>query len=119
MAKADISSKNIEEKGNNILIITFSGQLDESNIDEKAKEVYQLIDGFQERQKVVLDFDKLEYVNSKGIGYLTDWYTKISQINGTLSIISPKENILDLLQVIGLTQLITTYPSLSDYVAKI
>ena len=48
-------------------------------------------------------------MNSKSIGYLTDWYGKITEGNGKIVITKTRDNILDILQVVGLTQLIQCY----------
>ena len=41
-------------------------------------------------------------MNSKSIGYLTDWYTKLSE-KKEIVIANARANILDILQVVGLT----------------
>lgn len=87
-------------------LVKFSGQLDESNVDEKAKEIYDLINSIPQGLHLIFDFEKLEYMNSKSIGYLTDWYTKLTEKRGGIVITKAKPNILDILQVVGLTQLI-------------
>ena len=94
--------------------VLFSGQLDESNIDEKAQAIYQLITQFPKGLNLVFDFEKLEYMNSKSIGYLTDWYGKVTEGGGHLVIIKAKPNIVDILSVIGLTQLIPMFGSVDE-----
>ena len=89
-----------------VKLIKFDGQLDESNVDEKAKEIYEIISSVPQGLFLIFDFEKLEYMNSKSIGYLTDWYTKLSEKKGGIVVANAKPNILDILQVVGLTQLI-------------
>jgi len=95
-------------------LVKFQGQLDESNVDEKAKTIYQIIEQFPQNLLLLLDFSELEYMNSKSIGYLTDWYGKVSQGNGQIVVAMAKSNILDILQVVGLTQLVNCYPTLDE-----
>lgn len=97
-----------------IKLVKISGQLDESNVDEEAKKIYSLIDSSGSNLNLIFEFSGLEYMNSKSIGYLTDWYSKITANGGKLAICAARENILDILQVVGLTQLITTYASLDE-----
>ncbi|MBI5412849.1 STAS domain-containing protein [Candidatus Peregrinibacteria bacterium] len=99
----DIVSGNPDKK---LKLLKFSGQLDETNVDEKAKGIYDIIGGVPQGLFLILDFEKLEYMNSKSIGYLTDWYTKLSEKKGGILIANARPNILDILQVVGLTQLI-------------
>lgn len=95
-------------------IVKFQGQLDESNVDEKAKIIYALIEQNPQNLCLLLDFEQLEYMNSKSIGYLTDWFGKITEGKGKMVIAKAKNNILDILQVVGLTQLITCYNTLDE-----
>lgn len=89
-----------------VKLLKFAGQLDESNVDEKAKEIYDIIQATPQGLFLIFDFEKLEYMNSKSIGYLTDWYTKLSEKKGGIIVANARPNILDILQVVGLTQLI-------------
>lgn len=94
-------------------LISFVGQLDETNVDHEAKQVYQVITEMAE-PNLLLDFAGLEYMNSKSIGYVTDWYTQATAKNGSIAIVAPKPNILDILKVVGITQIITVYSSLDE-----
>ena len=53
-------------------------------------------------------------MNSKSIGYLTDWYTKLTEKKGGIIIANARPNILDILQVVGLTQLIQCVGSVDE-----
>lgn len=97
-----------------IKLLKFTGQLDESNVDEKAKEIYETINAVPQGLFLIFDFEKLEYMNSKSIGYLTDWYTKLTEKKGGIIVASARPNILDILQVVGLTQLITCVGSVDE-----
>jgi len=102
-----------------VKLIKISGQLDESNVDEEAKKIYDLIEQNPKNLNLILDFDGLEYMNSKSIGYLTDWYGKVYENSGKVVIAKAKPNILDILEVVGLTQLIKNYPSVDEAKAGI
>jgi anti-anti-sigma factor len=95
-------------------LVKFQGQLDESNVDEKAKIIYALLEQNPQNLYLLFDFEELEYMNSKSIGYLTDWYGKVSEGKGKIVIAKSRNNILDILQVVGLTQLINCYPTLDE-----
>jgi len=94
--------------------VTFKGQLDETNVDEKSKIIYALIEQNPKNLNLLLDFEGLEYMNSKSIGYLTDWFSKISEGGGKIVIAKARPNIMDILEVVGLTQLINTFPTLDE-----
>lgn len=94
--------------------ISFKGQLDETNVDEKAKLIYALIEQVPKNLYLLMDFENLEYMNSKSIGYLTDWYGKVSEGGGKIVLTKARPNILDILEVVGLTQLISCYSTLDE-----
>jgi len=116
MTQATITIEDIPAsvQGITAKMVKFQGQLDESNVDEKAKALYQLIEQYPKNLYLLFDFDQLEYMNSKSIGYLTDWYGKVSERNGKIAIAKPRSNILDILQVVGLTQLINCYQTIDE-----
>lgn len=101
-------------QGKTLKLVRIVGQLDESNVDEQAKTIYQLLESGLTGLSLIFDFTGLEYMNSKSIGYLTDWYSKISATGGKVVIAAARENILDILQVVGLTQLIPAYATLDE-----
>ncbi|MCC7432606.1 STAS domain-containing protein [Candidatus Peregrinibacteria bacterium] len=95
-------------------LITFNGQLDETNVDEKAKTIYAVIEQNPKNLNLLFDFENLVYMNSKGIGYLTDWYGKITEGGGKVVIAKARPNILDILDVVGLTQLIKCFTTIDE-----
>lgn len=105
--------------GKVVKLVRIVGQLDESNVDEQAKSIYQVIEANPQGLSLVFDVTGLEYMNSKSIGYMTDWYSKVSGSGGKVVLASPRENILDILQVVGLTQLVNAYPSLDEAKAAV
>jgi len=116
MTEANITVEDITVSQPNISakLVKFQGQLDESNVDEKVKIIYSIIEQFPQNLYLLFDFEGLEYMNSKSIGYLTDWYGKISEGNGKIVIAKAKSNILDILQVVGLTQLVNCYNGIDE-----
>lgn len=107
----DVASTTPDKK---IKLLHFAGQLDESNVDEKAKGIYDVINGTPQGLFLIFDFEKLEYMNSKSIGYLTDWYSKLAEKKGGIVIANAKPNILDILQVVGITQLIKCVSTIDE-----
>jgi anti-anti-sigma factor len=106
MTEANIEIKELQ---NGVKSVVVSGQLDESNVDEKIKVVYEMFKQTPQGLKIIFDLENLDYMNSKSIGYLTDIYGKITERGGKMVITKAKENIVDILQVVGLTQLIQSF----------
>jgi len=93
-------------------VVHIAGQLDESNVDEKIQQVYKVVEENPKSLNMIFDLENLEYMNSKSIGYLTDLYGKITEAGGKVVITNARPNILDILQVVGLTQLIQTFDNI-------
>lgn len=108
------SDINLEGSERTVKQVAFIGQLDESNVDSQAKRIYELLESLPEKSALVFDFAGLEYMNSRSIGYLTDWYSKMMEKSGKLVIIQARDNIEDILKVVGLTQIIDFYVSLEE-----
>ncbi|MBN2096042.1 STAS domain-containing protein [Candidatus Peregrinibacteria bacterium] len=113
MADVQTTFQDLEANGKAIKLISFAGQLDETNVDEEAKKIYQAIDEMPE-PNLLLDFSELAYMNSKSIGYVTDWYSRASAKNGKIAIANARPNILDILKVVGITQIITIYKTAEE-----
>ncbi|MFA5792921.1 MAG: STAS domain-containing protein [Candidatus Gracilibacteria bacterium] len=116
MTSVQITIEDLQDlpEGKAVKLIHVVGQLDESNVDEQAKAIYQLIETAPHGLSLIFDFMGLEYMNSKSIGYLTDWYSKVSANGGKVVIAGARDNILDILQVVGLTQLVNAYPTIDE-----
>ena len=116
MAQVQITIEDLAgaAEGKTIKLVHLVGQLDESNVDAEAKKIYQLIESVPQGLNLIFNLEGLEYMNSKSIGYMTDWYSKVSGSGGKIVIAAARENILDLLQVVGLTQLVTAYATLEE-----
>ena len=116
MAQIDISIEDAVLSDPDIVvkIIKFAGQLDETNVDDKAKEIYDVIESLPKGSSIIFDFIDLEYMNSKAVGYVTDFYSKIVEKGGQLIIARARENILDILNVVGITQIVKTCATLDE-----
>jgi len=102
------------QTGYKIKKLAFKGQLDESNIDDKAKLIYQLIENEGPETHYIFHLSELEYMNSKAIGYFTDWYNRIIQANGQIFLAESPDNILDILDTVGLTSLIENHSTVQE-----
>ena len=95
-------------------IVRFDGQLDESNVDDQSKNIYALIETCPDGTHFVFDLEGLTYMNSKSIGFLTDWHLKVTGKKGEILLARARENILDILNVVGLTQIVRTFSTVEE-----
>ena len=97
-----------------LAIVRFDGQLDESNVDSYTATIEQLVEKLEPGTFVVFDLEGLTYMNSRAIGYLTDWHLKVAAKSGEILLARARENILDILNVVGLTQIVRSFATLDE-----
>lgn len=114
MTDANIVIEDLVGLNKIVKTVKISGQLDESNVDEKIQVIYKIFEATPKGVNIIFDLEGLDYMNSKSIGYLTDLYGKVTESGGTVAIAKAKPNIADILQVVGLTQLIKTFDSTEE-----
>lgn len=95
------------------------GNLDESNVDKLSQQIYAVIDKHPKKLNLIFDLTELDYMNSKAVGYLTDWYQRVNNGGGKIVISGASDNILEILRNVGLLELIKTYPTFDDVKEKI
>ncbi len=90
------------------------GNLDESNVDKLSKQIYTIIEKHPDNLNLIFDLTELRYMNSKTVGYLTDWYQRINDGGGKIIISGASNNILEILRNIGLHEFIETYTTFEE-----
>lgn len=113
MAQIQITFTDKQIAGKDVKVIIFNGQLDEMNVDTEAQKIYKMITEIPQ-PNLLLDFGDLTYMNSKSIGYVTDWYSKTAEKNGKIAIVRPRPNIMDILKVVGISQIVNIFDSMED-----
>lgn len=91
-------------------LVKISGQLDETNLPEMSAALDPMVteNGVE---NVILNFDNLEFLNSKVIGYLADFHSRLDAANRHMVISGASDSVTDILELVGLTTLVSCYPS--------
>ena len=115
-APTEVTFQDLSEEfpDKNVLVFNFAGQLDQSNIDEKSKKIQEVIFPRIKNLFLIFNFAQLEYLNSKSIGYITCWHNQIMENEGCLMITNLRPNVEDLLNCIGLNQVIKFFLTLDE-----
>ena len=113
MAQVTITSSDIDGVKEKTKLLKFAGQLDETNIEEEAQKVYQIMESDKPKH-FVFDFSELGYLNSKSIGYIADWQQKIGANGGKMVVFGAQQNIFDILDVVGLSNIVTIVKTLDE-----
>jgi len=91
---------------NSVVILSFSGQLDEMTSDSIFERLKDFLKKKESERFFIFHLKDLEYINSKSIGYMTEIYRKVSSRGGRLVLAEVPENVLDILDLIGVTRVI-------------
>lgn len=98
------------------LIISLNAELDHHLADEMREVIDEIID---ERgvNRVIIDFSKVGFMDSAGIGLIMGRYKKIRD-NGDISVVGANESIKRILLISGLRKIVYIYDNLYDAVKK-
>ena len=98
------------------LIISLNAELDHHLADEMREVIDEIID---ERgvNRVIIDFSKVSFMDSAGIGLIMGRYKKIRD-NGDISVVGANESIKRILLISGLHKIVYIYDNLYDAVKK-
>ena len=94
----------IFEKNGTVLTVKPEGRLDAATSPILQKDLLQHLDGVRE---IVMDFTKVEYISSAGLRMLMVLEQKMEDTGGSLHLIHVNENIIEILELVGYTDLLT------------
>lgn len=106
--------------GNNfhIKVMHLEGELDEVSIEEVKKQLDPLLEDSTVLQ-LIFDLTKLSFINSKGIGYLVSVHTHLAKDGRSMILAGAKESVLDVINLVGLTNIIPHHATLKEILNKI
>lgn len=91
------------EKNSQTVIV--KGEIDRDTIGQLRESLEQILTTL-ESGTLVLDLENLEFINSEGIGYLTDIYNRLSDLEKNVVILKASDRIMDIFQLVGLNRII-------------
>lgn len=83
--------------------------LDRALIDEIARQLYLLTDQ-EQRQKLILDFSRVQSLSSQTLGVLLTLNSKAKAIGGSLVLCSIRKELMKLFQITKLEGMFQFYP---------
>lgn len=100
-------------------LVRLEGSIDENSVDKLSREIYGVISSNPKSLFLLFDLEKVEYLNSKTIGYLTDWHEKVVNGGGNLVIAKAGENIMGILESVGIAELMPVCKDLNEAKTKL
>jgi anti-sigma B factor antagonist len=99
-----------ERRNNDVVVIDLKGKLTLGSGDVQLRSIIRdLLD--RDERNIVLNLDKVSYMDSAGVGELVASYTTASNREADMKLLNLTSKIRDLLQF---TQLISVFESFSD-----
>ncbi|MGI6768921.1 MAG: STAS domain-containing protein [Bacilli bacterium] len=90
----------------NILYARLEGELDQHTVEDLRVRTSELIEKYQIRY-LVLNFKKLQFMDSSGVGYIIGRYNRLKKIAGGVVLCSLNEHIWKLVLLSGLNKICT------------
>lgn len=98
-------------------LLTLVGQIDESNLAEFEAVVAPLV--VDAATYLVFDLAKLEFINSKVIGFLAGTHSQLAEKEKVMVFIKANPHIFDIIELVGLTQIVPTFETEEAAIAAI
>ncbi len=103
-----------EEPEQNYSIIDLVGELDSVNLAKVKDKINQFVDKHQKKY-LVLNFLNLGFINSESISYILEIHETLKAKDQIMAIINAKQNVEDVLRVVGILNNINYYPNLVEF----
>ncbi len=87
-------------------------------IGESSGKFYTILNEMMDEgiQVVLLDFTKVNYIDSTGIGELVGFLDRFQKEKGRIALINPQDRVMQLLKIAGLDHVFTIYPDVETAV---
>lgn len=107
-------SVEIKDEGNQqTKVAHLKGELDETSLEALKQQIDPIL-ADTKVTKLILDFTNLEFINSKGIGYLVSVHTHLTKDARSLAIASAIEPVMDVISLVGLTTIIPYFSTVDE-----
>ena len=98
-------------------LIRFVGDLDATNVETVLEKICNLFN--EGKIQLVVDFKKLRYVNSTGLGILLHLSKSAKEKAGSFKIANVNENVFEIIEIIGATSLLEIYDTVEEALASL
>lgn len=113
--KIEHDTSSVAEK--DVHILRLEGYVDAHTFTEFEEELTRLTDR-EKQYNLLLDLEKLTYINSTGLGLLMATFRQVRQHGGDLVIAKMSDKITNIFNLLGFSRLIHTFPSEQEALAK-
>lgn len=100
-----------------VLIVSIVGDLDHHQATQAREEIDRTIEAFRSKN-LILDFSKVEFMDSSGIGVVMGRYNKVKEKGGEILIIGCSKYVKLILEMAGIFTIIGCYEELREALEK-
>lgn len=104
-----------EERTGKFYILNVSGRLDASTSSSFEEKLTSIIDSGE--KNILINFKELDYISSMGLRVLLQAAKKLKTSQGSISLCEMKDNILEVFDIAGFTQVFQIYKTYNEAVA--
>ena len=101
-----------------IKVVSIAGEMDESNLESLKPQLDPLLNDMNVKT-LLLDLRQLEFINSKGIGYLVSIHTHLSKDQRAIVLAGANEAVMDVISLVGLTSIIKYFNTMEEALASL
>lgn len=101
-----------------VKVVALTGEMDESSIEGLKQSLDPILNDTNVKS-LILDLRQLEFINSKGIGYLVSVHTHLSKDQRVLILAGANEEVMDVISLVGLTTIIKYFNTLEEALQNI
>jgi len=109
----DFSAEIADANKEGTKVVHLSGELDETSIEGLREKLDPLLNDRAVTQ-LILDLTNLEFINSKGIGYIVSIHTHLAKDSRVMKIAGANEAVMDVISLVGLTTIIPYFNTLEE-----
>ena len=95
-------------------VVKFAGEFDKAGHLDIREELDIVVKDFK-MTSLIFDFTSLKFINSESIGYLMEMHTHLVKRKKKLVLIKPDAHVKEVLNTIGIADVIPTYTTLDAY----
>ena len=107
----------LETKNNDISVFKISGSLDSNTAPSLEERILEAIDGGA--NKMIVDFEKLDYISSAGLRVLNKATKKLKRTEGKIILCSMQDYIREVFEIAGFDYFIPIVANMDDAMGQV
>lgn len=107
-----------DETKNGVIVFSPEGRIDTRSSSAFEQGVMSRVDSAEGQVNVVMNFTKLDYINSTGMRVLLILAKRLSGVSGKLVLCEMKDHIVEVFKISGFNQILTIVGSEEDALAQ-